>query len=211
MPTRPGWNSSNNTSDRRCSLTCKIRPIFSKAPPSFFQGHPQLELADEVRPRGAIQYMQGLWPERAELQQGRWPYSDGGEDQTHDGGELEVAVDALGAELLQLDAGDQMVIFPATFFTDPPSMRAKIVGVFRKTNPQDEFWSGTTREFSYQDDRWTMVPLFTTGDALLNEVVALYPPALLDMTLDFPRGPAGYPNSRRGHTTAPSPELWNKT
>ena len=151
----------------------------------FYQGHPQLELADEIRPRGAIQYMQGLWPERAELQQGRWPYSDAGEGRTLAGGELEVAVDTLGAELLQLNAGDQMVIFPASFFTDPPVMRAKIVGVFQKTDPDHEFWSGTNRDFSFQDDRWTMVPLFTTADALLNQVVTLYPPALLDVTWIF--------------------------
>ena len=151
----------------------------------FFQGHPQLELEDEVRRRGAIQYMQGLWPDRAELQRGRWPYSGVAEGRTPAGGELEVVVDALGAELLQLDAGDQMEVFPATFFTGPPMMRAKIVGVFRKTDPDDEFWNGTTREFSFQDDRWTRVPLFTTADALLDQVVPLYPPSLLDVTWTF--------------------------
>ena len=151
----------------------------------FFQGHSQLELEDDLRPRGAIRYVQGLWPDRAELLRGRWPYSGAGEGAALAGGELEVAVDALGAELLQLDAGDRMEIFPATFFIDPPVMRARVVGVFRKTDPGDEFWRDTGRDFSFQDERWTMVPLFTTSDALLNQVVPLYPPSLLDMSWIF--------------------------
>ena len=151
----------------------------------FFQGHPQLELEDDLRPRGAIRYIQGLWPDRAELLRGRWPYSGAAEAGALASGELEVAVDALGAELLQLNAGDRMEIFPATFFIDPPVMRAKIVGVFRKTDPDDEFWHSTDRDFSFQNERWTMVPLFTTTDALLNQVVPLYPPALLDVTWIF--------------------------
>ena len=148
----------------------------------FFQGHPQLELEDEVRPRGAIRYIQGLWPDRAELLRGRWPYSATGEGQTPAVSELEVAVDALGAELLQLSAGDQMEIFPATYIDDPSVMRAKIVGVFQKTDPNDGFWNGTSGDFSFHDYRWTMVPLFTTAEALLNQVVVQYPSSLLDMT-----------------------------
>ena len=156
----------------------------------FFQGHAQLELEDDLRPRGAIRYIQGLWPDRAELLSGRWPYSGAGEGSVAAGGELEVALDVLGAELLQLNAGDRMDIFPATFFIEPPVMQAKIVGVFRRTNPDDEFWHGTSRDFSFQDDRWTMVPLFTTTNALLNQVVPLYPPSLLDATwiLQLDRG-----------------------
>ncbi len=151
----------------------------------FFQGHPQLELEDELRPRGAIRYIEGLWPDHAELIRGRWPYSSAGEARTSDSSELEVAVDELGAKLLQLDAGDQMEIFPATFVIDPTLMRANIVGVFRKTDPSEGFWGGTSGDFSFQDDRWTMVPLFTTSDALLNQVVTQYPSALLDMTWIF--------------------------
>ncbi len=151
----------------------------------FFRGRPQLELEDDRRPRGAVRYIQGLWPDRAELLQGRWPNSDAAVGLAPADSELEVAVDAFGAELLQLNAGDRLEIFPATFFTDPPVMQARIVGVFRKADPDDQFWNGTARDFSFQDDRWTMVPLFTTSDALLNQVVPLYPPSLLDTTWIF--------------------------
>ena len=53
----------------------------------FFEGHPQLELADDVRPRGKIKYMTGLFtasrlPEaaegrgaRTEIIRGNWPYT----------------------------------------------------------------------------------------------------------------------------------------
>ncbi len=42
----------------------------------FFTGHPQLELDNEIRPRGEIKFMTGLLPDRIEIVQGRWPYSD---------------------------------------------------------------------------------------------------------------------------------------
>ena len=153
-----------------------------EAPTFFFKGHPQLELEDELRPRGDIEYLRGLWPDRAELVQGRWPYSGGN---LFTDGELEVAVDVLGAELLQLGAGDEMEMFPAASFTDPPPMTAKIVGVFRKTDPEDKFWYPTTKDFSYKNERWTIIPLFTTENAILQQVVGQYPSLLLDVKWFF--------------------------
>ena len=153
-----------------------------EAPTFFFQGHPQLELENEVRPIGKMEYLHGLWPNRAELVQGRWPYS-GGEPFTP--GELEVAVDEFGAELLQLGAGDEMEMFPAASFTDPPLMTAKIVGVFQKKDPEDEFWYPMKEKFSFKDDRWTMIPLFTTEDAILQQVVGWYPSVSLNVTWYF--------------------------
>ena len=156
-----------------------------EAPTFFFKGHPQLELDDEVRPRGDLEYLRGLWPERVELVQGRWPYSGGVSEDLFTDGELEVAVDVLGAKLLQLGAGDEMEMFPAASFTDPPSMTAKIVGVFRKTDPEDEFWYATTKDFSYQNERWTIIPLFTTEEAILQQVVGQYPSLFLNVTWSF--------------------------
>ena len=156
-----------------------------ESPTFFFEGHPQLELADEVRPRGDIQYLQGLWPDRVELVQGRWPYSSGAIASQLTEGELEVVVDVTGAELLQLGAGDEMEMFPAASFTDPPPMTAKIVGIFQKRDPGAEFWFSTTKDFSYQNERWTIIPLFTTEDALLKQVVRQYPSLFLDVTWLF--------------------------
>lgn len=160
----------------------KDRSLLLESPTFFYQGHPQLELTDRLRPRGKIQYMSGLFPQRAKLVQGRWPYSSQSESGSFNNGELEVAIDTLGAKLLQLEAGDEMEIFPATAFTDPPAMRVKIVGVFNRDDLYDEFWFGTGKDFSFQNEWWTMVPLFTTEPAIVRRLVGLYPKLFLDVT-----------------------------
>ena len=65
---------------------------------------------------------------------------------------------------------------------DPSPILVEIVGVFRRTNPDDEFWYGTNGTFSYQDDDWTIIPLFTTEDAILQQVYARYPTLYTDTT-----------------------------
>jgi hypothetical protein len=152
----------------------------------FFKGHPHLELANEVRPRGKIQYMSGLEEKgRTELVRGRWPGRETASGQASPGGSLEVALDTLGADLLRLGVGDELEVFPAAGPSAPPSMRAKIVGVFRRVNPGDEFWYGASRAFSFQNERWTIVPLFTTQDAILEQVAQVYPGLYTDVTWFF--------------------------
>ena len=163
----------------------KDRSRLLESPTFFYQGHPQLELADDVRTRGDIQYMSGLFPQRANLVHGRWPYSSQSGIQPFKDGELEVAIDVLGAELLQLGAGDEMEIFPATAFTDPPAMTAKIVGVFELNDPDNVLWFGVSSDFSFQNERWTMVPLFTTEPAIVRHMVGLYPTLFLDVTWSY--------------------------
>lgn len=161
----------------------------------FFTGHPQLELDNQIRPRGEIKFMSGLLPDRIEIVQGRWPYDDPSGGSPVPGQPLEVAVDTLGAELLQLKAGDRMGAFPAASFVDPPSIPVEIVGVFRKTDPGDEFWYGTKRTFSFKNDQWTIIPLFTAETAILRQVYHLYPTLYTDVTwfhyLDRPALRAG--------------------
>ncbi len=131
----------------------------------FFAGHPHLELDDQIRPRGKIQHMTGITqPGRAELLRGRWPGASPGS------GPVEVALDQTGAELLELDTGDVMTVLPATGDKSPKTLDVVIVGVFDRTDPADAFWYGFDRDFSYQDDRWTIVPLFTSEEALLQRV-----------------------------------------
>ena len=131
----------------------------------YYAGHPQLELADELRPRGKIQYMTGLTqPGKTELLSGRWPGGGSGQ------GPVEVALDQTGAELLQLGVGDGLTVLPATGDKTPKTLDVVIVGVFERTDPNDEFWHGFEKDFSYQDDRWTIVPLFTSEDALVQRV-----------------------------------------
>lgn len=148
----------------------------------FFSGHPQLELDNEVRPRGEIKYMTGLTPERIEFLRGRWPYD--GQAGAPPSGDvpLEVAVDALGAKLLNLDVGDRMDVFPAASFSDPPQIPVEIVGVFERTNLKDEFWFGADRTFSFKNEQWTIVPLFTSEGAILGRIFDVYPTLYTDVT-----------------------------
>ena len=148
----------------------------------FFTGHPLLELDNEVRPRGEIKYVAGLTPERMEVVQGRWPQIVNPGAPLSPSNPLEVALDILGAELLQLGPGDEMGAFPAASFTDPESIPVKVVGVFRRTDPDDEFWYGAERTFSYKNDQWTIVPLFTTEEVILKQIFPVYPSLYTDTT-----------------------------
>ena len=151
----------------------------------FFRGHPQLELDADVRPRGKINFMSGLLPDRIEVVEGRWPYSGTDQGLPTPGEPLEVAIDTKGAELLQLHADDGMEIFPAAELTGQLPTRVEIVGVFRRVNTADEFWYGAGDAFSSKDDLWTTVPLFTKEDAILQRVGGAYPGMFSDVTWFF--------------------------
>ena len=148
----------------------------------FFQGHPQLELANDIRSRGKIKYMTGLAPERSEIVRGRWPYTGADGGSPVPGRALEVAVDILGAELLGLDVGARLEAVPAASLADPPPISIEIVGVFQRNDPDDEFWYGTEKSFSYQNDKWTIIPLFTSENGILRQVYEEYPTLYSDVT-----------------------------
>jgi ABC-type antimicrobial peptide transport system permease subunit len=146
----------------------------------YFEGHPQLELDSDIRPRGSIFYMTGFGPERVTLTQGSWP----GEDNATapPGTPVDVAVDGLGLELLGLEVGQVMDVFPAASFTDPLSMPVRISGVFERNDPDDEFWYGVETDFSIKNDRWTIIPLFTSEQAIENRVLGEYPTLYTNVT-----------------------------
>ena len=139
----------------------------------YFEGHPQLELPNDIRPRGSIFYMTGFGPERVTLTKGSWPGEANATAQP--GTPVDVAVDGLGLELLGLEVGQVMDVIPAASFTDPPSMPVRISGVFERNDPDDEFWYGVESDFSVQNDRWTIIPLFTSEQAIENRVLGEYP------------------------------------
>ena len=142
----------------------------------YFAGHPQLELddhptPDQSRPRGKIQHTTALGdPRRTELVDGVWP----GEGLSL-GGRLEVAVDETGAGLLQLGVGDTLEVLPATGRKVSDSIGVEIVGVFRRISPEGEYWFGLENDFSYRNERWTIVPLFADENALLEHVGRTFP------------------------------------
>ena len=137
----------------------------------FFAGRPHLELDNVLRPRGKIQHMTAVGdPQYTRLLSGRWP--DPNQSTLEP---LEVALDQTGSELIQLEVGDQMTVFPATTRDLLNDMNIEVVGIFQRNDPQSDFWDGQDKDFSYQNDRWTIVPLFTTEDAVLKHVGQTYP------------------------------------
>ena len=145
----------------------------------FFQGRPNLELDKDTRPRGPIAYLSGI-SERIRVVEGHWP-----EGTATSGQPLDVAVDRLGAELLQMGLGDVMEVFPATSFTEWPAAEVRIVAIFERVDPSDEFWYGLSSAASRQDDRWTLIPLFADEDALIERVLGTYPSLYTDTTWYF--------------------------
>ena len=138
--------------------------------PFYFKGSPQLELDNGIRPRGTVNYISGL-EARADIIEGRWPE----EGQRP----IEVAVDQLGAKLLQASVGDQITLLRPRSPDEDPRPKVRIIGIFRRAVPQDEYWFGLQRSFSSRHENWDEVPLFTTRYDLFQELGAqdgtLYP------------------------------------
>ena len=157
----------------------------------FFEGAPRLELDNTIRPRGKIQYMTGLVPDfyssetRVEVLRGHWPYTTRSVGEAVPDEPLEVAIDDRGARWLELDVGDEMDVFPGAGDAAPVPKTVRIVGVFRRTDPTDEYWYKTDRAFSFQNDEWTTVPMFTSEDAILDLVGATYPGMYTDVNWFF--------------------------
>ncbi len=142
----------------------------------YFQGHPQLELHRDIRPRGAMVNLTGL-SGRTRMLEGHWPEGAGVPGQP-----VEVAVDRQGSQLLQLGVGQTMEVFPATPISNSRPMSVRIVGIFEMTDPSDEFWYGLPTAQSRIDEHWTLVPLYTSGEALIDRVLGTYPSLYSDTT-----------------------------
>ena len=146
----------------------------------YFEGRPGLEIDNDSRPRGSVVYMSSLESDRVTLTQGTWPSSENAAASTDTA--VDVALDSLGLELLGLEVGDVIDIYPAASYTDPPRMPVRISGVFERIDPEDEFWYGVEADFSLKNDRWTIVPMFTSEESVLNRVLGQYPTLYTDVT-----------------------------
>ena len=146
----------------------------------YFTGQPNLDLPNDVRPRGRMQYLSGLEDGKAKLVQGRWPgvSGDGGYDDATgdtDGIVVEIAVDSQGLEFLDLELGEGFEVVPATGGDGQPSTRVVVVGVLEPVDIEDEYWYRRHKLLSYADDDWTLVPLFTSEQALRQQIGRRYP------------------------------------
>ena len=160
----------------------RVTPIFSpylegqarllETSTFFFTGDSRFDLPQDSRPRGRIQYMTGLFtPERSDLVEGRWP----GEPTGTAGEVLEVVVEVTGAELVDLKLGDEWDVMPATGSLEHKTSRVRIVGIFQRVAPDDDFWHGRQHNFSNHNGDWATVPLFTTEAAILEQIAFNYP------------------------------------
>ena len=146
----------------------------------YFAGRPNLDLPDDVRPRGRIQYLSGLRGDKGQLVEGRWPgiaAGGGYNDATGatDDVVIEVAVDRTGFEFLNVPLGEGFDIIPATGGDGQATTRVVIVGVIEPTNPDEEYWYRRDKLLSYHDDDWTLAPLFVSEEALRHQVGRRYP------------------------------------
>ena len=161
----------------------------TKSATFFFQGQPGLEGDNESRPRGSVVHLSGL-EERVRVLEGRWPSEapfalevEGGP--ASDGGQIPVAVDELGAQLLGMGVGDSMEVFPASLYDGYPPLEVRIVAIFELLEPADPIWYELSSSFSRQDESWTLVPLFTSEESLLKGVLGSYPLIYADTTWYF--------------------------
>ena len=146
----------------------------------YFTGRPNLDLPNDVRPRGRMQYLSGLREGKGTLVQGRWPElpADGGYDDSTgntDDVVIEVAVDPTGFEFLGIPLGEGFGIVPATGGDGQATTRVVLVGVVEPTDPDEEYWYRRQKLLSYHDDDWTLVPMFVAEDALRQQVGRRYP------------------------------------
>ena len=146
----------------------------------YFTGRPNLDLPNDVRPRGRVQYLSDFQDGQGKLVQGRWPSvsGDGGyNDATGETDKIvvEVAVDSTGFEFLNIPLGEGFGIIPATGGEGQPATDVVVVGVVEPVDREDEYWYRRDKLLSYHDDDWTLVPLFVSEDALRQQIGRRYP------------------------------------
>ena len=125
----------------------------------FFEGLPTLSEDDQVRPRGKVQYLSSLdTSDKFSLEAGTWPDTS---DDT--GSPMQVVVDQTGSKILEIGIGDTFTIFPSSQTQQLGSTTdVVVVGIFSRADPDSDYWNGREGDFSYVDQRWSIVPLFTT-------------------------------------------------
>ena len=138
----------------------------------FYTGDARFDLEQDARPRGRIQYMTRLFDEdRSTLLDGRWP----AEPSQASGQPLEVALERQGADLVDIALGEVLTVHPATGNTEQKTIDVRVVGIFQRDEPEDDFWYGREHNFSNHNGDWPTVPMFTTEAGILQQVATRYP------------------------------------
>ena len=146
----------------------------------YFSGRPNLDLPNDARPRGRIQYLSGLQEGKGRLVAGRWPAVPGNpgyDDSTGatDDVVIEVAVDQAGLEFLGVELGEGFQVIPATGGDGQPATNVALVGIVEPVDLSDEYWFRRGKLLTFHDDDWTLVPLFASEEAIRQQVGRRYP------------------------------------
>ncbi|MFQ5934277.1 MAG: hypothetical protein ACE5KI_06515, partial [Dehalococcoidia bacterium] len=166
-------------------VTPRLEPYYEgqsqwvRSPTFYFGGHPHLELAQEVRPRGKLQYIKGFEP-HVKLVEGQMPA-----DALDPSDPLEVIVETKGLELLGLSVGDQVDLIPAVADGEADSLPVEIAGAIEILDPEDQFWYGAGDGLSYSGQRWDWVPMFTPPSTFLRTLESKYPGIYTEETWFF--------------------------
>ncbi len=138
----------------------------------FYTGDARFDLEQDARPRGRIQFMSRLFDEdRSTLLDGRWP----SEPTRVSGQPLEVAIEKQGADMVDIALGEVLSVHPATGRTEEKTIDVRVVGIFERLEPEDDFWYGRHHNFSNHNGDWPTVPMFTTEAGILQQVATRYP------------------------------------
>ena len=138
----------------------------------FYTGDARFEVERDARPRGRIQYMTGLFGEdRSQLLEGRWP----ADSPATSAEPLEVAVEHHGADMVGLTLGEVLSVHPATGTEEEKAINVRVVGIFERVDPGNDFWFGRDHNFSNHNGDWPTVPMFTTEGSILQRVATEYP------------------------------------
>ena len=155
----------------------------------FFTDDPRFDVEQDARPRGRIQYMTGLFEEdRGQLLEGRWPSVPTGTA----GEPMEVAIEKLGSDLVELALGEELAIHPATGETERKIVTIKIVGIFERVDPENDFWHGREHNFSNHNGDWPTVPMFTTEATILQRIATEYPGIYSNVTWIYDMNRQGF-------------------
>ena len=146
----------------------------------YFSGRPNLDLPNDARPRGRIQYLSGLQEGKGRLVAGRWPAvpdNPGYDDSTGatDDVVIEVAVDQAGLQFLGIELGEGFQVIPATGGDGQPATNVVLVGIVEPVDLSDEYWFRRGKLLTFHDDDWTLVPLFASEEAIRQQVGRRYP------------------------------------
>ncbi len=149
----------------------------------FYTGDDRFELEQDARPRGRIQYMTRLFDDdRSTLLEGRWPAEAtpvSGQPASRPGGNLwrplEVAIERRGADMVDISLGEVLSVHPATGSTEHKLIDVRVVGIFQRNEPENDFWFGRQHNFANHNGDWPTVPMFTTEAGILQQVASEYP------------------------------------